>query len=144
MKVVTGEKEFFKGIPQVKFEGLESDNPLAFRWYDENKQVAGKTTRYSQTKALIAGTNAIPALSIYPNPVVRNINLQFDEPLSGDYSIELANQVGQIVLQKKVRLNNSMTLEVLVDKTPPPGIYYLKARQTGSAKVYSGKLLFRR
>ena len=42
MSVVTGNTEFFKGIPQVKFEGLESDNPLAFRWYDENKIVAGK------------------------------------------------------------------------------------------------------
>ena len=42
MKVVTGEKEFFKEIAQVKFEGTESDNPLAFRWYDENKVVAGK------------------------------------------------------------------------------------------------------
>jgi xylose isomerase len=42
MSVVTGNKEFFKGIGQVKFEGVESDNPLAFRWYDENKIVAGK------------------------------------------------------------------------------------------------------
>ena len=40
--VITGEKEFFKGIDQVKFEGLGSDNPLAFRWYDENRIVAGK------------------------------------------------------------------------------------------------------
>lgn len=40
--VITGEKEFFKGINQVKFEGLGSDNPLAFRWYDENRIVAGK------------------------------------------------------------------------------------------------------
>lgn len=37
--------EFFKGISQVKFEGLESDNPLAFRWYDENRVVAGKTLK---------------------------------------------------------------------------------------------------
>ncbi|MFP5040280.1 xylose isomerase [Parasediminibacterium sp. JCM 36343] len=40
--VITGGKEFFKGINQVKFEGLGSDNPLAFRWYDENRIVAGK------------------------------------------------------------------------------------------------------
>ena len=40
--VITGEKEFFKEIGQVKFEGLGSDNPLAFRWYDENRIVAGK------------------------------------------------------------------------------------------------------
>jgi xylose isomerase len=42
MSVLLGEKEFFKGIPQIKYEGIKSDNPLAFRWYDENKVVAGK------------------------------------------------------------------------------------------------------
>jgi len=42
MSIILGEKEFFKGIGQIKFEGLQSDNPLAFRWYDENKVVAGK------------------------------------------------------------------------------------------------------
>ncbi|PWK79113.1 xylose isomerase [Mucilaginibacter oryzae] len=43
--IVTGEKEFFKGIGQIKFEGLESDNPLAFRWYDADRVVAGKTMK---------------------------------------------------------------------------------------------------
>jgi xylose isomerase len=43
--IVTGEKEFFKGIGQIKYEGLESDNPLAFRWYDADKVVAGKTMK---------------------------------------------------------------------------------------------------
>jgi xylose isomerase len=42
MSIILGEKEFFKGIGQIKYEGLQSDNPLAFRWYDENKVVAGK------------------------------------------------------------------------------------------------------
>ena len=42
MSVVLGEKEFFKGIEKVKFEGQGSDNPLAYRWYDETKVVAGK------------------------------------------------------------------------------------------------------
>jgi xylose isomerase len=45
MGIITGDKEFFKGIGQVKYEGLQSDNPLAFRWYDENKVVAGKTMK---------------------------------------------------------------------------------------------------
>ena len=43
--IVTGQKEFFNGIPQIKFEGIESDNPLAFHWYDEHKVVAGKTMK---------------------------------------------------------------------------------------------------
>ena len=42
MSITTGQKEFFKGIGQIKFEGLDTDNPLAYRWYDENKMVAGK------------------------------------------------------------------------------------------------------
>ena len=39
------QQEFFKGIDKIKFEGPESDNPLAYRWYDENKIVAGKTLK---------------------------------------------------------------------------------------------------
>jgi xylose isomerase len=38
-------QEFFKKIPAIKYEGNESDNPFAFRWYDENKVVAGKTLK---------------------------------------------------------------------------------------------------
>jgi xylose isomerase len=45
MKIITGDKEFFKGIGSIKYEGVESDNPLAFKWYDENKVVAGKTMK---------------------------------------------------------------------------------------------------
>ncbi len=45
MSVLTGDKEFFKGIGQIKYEGPETDNPLAFRWYDESKTVAGKTMK---------------------------------------------------------------------------------------------------
>ena len=42
MSVLLGEKEFFKGIGPIKYEGLHSDNPLSYRWYDESKVVAGK------------------------------------------------------------------------------------------------------
>ena len=42
MAIVTGQKEYFKGIGKIGYEGRESDNPFAFRWYDENKKVAGK------------------------------------------------------------------------------------------------------
>jgi len=45
MKVITGQTEFFKGIGAIKYEGLESDNPLAYRWYDENKIVGGKSMK---------------------------------------------------------------------------------------------------
>ncbi|SDZ73193.1 xylose isomerase [Arachidicoccus rhizosphaerae] len=42
MSIITGDKAFFKGIGQVQFEGRESKNPLAFRWYEADRVVAGK------------------------------------------------------------------------------------------------------
>ncbi len=38
-------KEYFKGIDTIKFEGKESDNPLAFKYYNSSQVVAGKTMR---------------------------------------------------------------------------------------------------
>ena len=43
MKVTTGDREYFKGIGQIKFEGKDSDNPLAFKYYDAKKKVGKKT-----------------------------------------------------------------------------------------------------
>lgn len=45
MSYFVGNKEYFKGIEKIKFEGRESKNPLAFKWYDENAIVAGKTMK---------------------------------------------------------------------------------------------------
>ena len=45
MGIILGQKEYFKGIGQIKFEGAESDNPLAFRYYDENRIIAGKSMK---------------------------------------------------------------------------------------------------
>jgi xylose isomerase len=38
-------KTYFPNIGKIKFEGRESENPLAFRFYDENRVVAGKTMK---------------------------------------------------------------------------------------------------
>ncbi|MCK9207432.1 MAG: xylose isomerase [Salinivirgaceae bacterium] len=45
MSIVLGEKEYFKGIGKIQFEGTGSKNPLAFRYYDENRFVGGKTMK---------------------------------------------------------------------------------------------------
>jgi xylose isomerase len=45
MSIITGTKTYFSQIGKIQFEGLESDNPLAFRWYDEHQVVAGKTMK---------------------------------------------------------------------------------------------------
>lgn len=40
-----GPSEFFPGIGRIPYEGPESDNPLAFKAYDENRIVGSKSMR---------------------------------------------------------------------------------------------------
>ena len=44
-KVVLGDQEFFSEIPKIEYEGKSSKNPLAFKWYNEQQIVAGKTMK---------------------------------------------------------------------------------------------------
>ena len=45
MSIVLGSKEYFPGVGKIAFEGADSDNPLAFKYYDENRVVAGKSMK---------------------------------------------------------------------------------------------------
>ena len=38
-----GSREYFPGISRIPFEGIDSDNPLAFKVYDAGKRVGDKT-----------------------------------------------------------------------------------------------------
>jgi xylose isomerase len=43
MKTVIGDVEYFPSIGSVEYEGPESDNPLAFKYYDAHQVVDGKS-----------------------------------------------------------------------------------------------------
>ncbi len=45
MSTSTAQKEYFKKVSKIKYEGRDSDNPMAYRWYDESKVIAGKTMK---------------------------------------------------------------------------------------------------
>ena len=45
MSFFKGSKEYFPGIGKIEFEGAKSKNPLAFKYYDENKVILGKTMK---------------------------------------------------------------------------------------------------
>ena len=45
MAVLTPSKKYYKNISKIPYEGRDTDNPFAFRWYDENKLIAGKTMK---------------------------------------------------------------------------------------------------
>ena len=45
MSTTSSPNEFFKEIGIIKYEGPESDNPLAFRWYNPELIISGKTLK---------------------------------------------------------------------------------------------------
>ncbi|MEO1235316.1 MAG: xylose isomerase, partial [Planctomycetota bacterium] len=45
MTVLTGDTTYFPSVDAIPFEGLDSDNPLAYRWYDPDRQVMGQPMR---------------------------------------------------------------------------------------------------
>lgn len=42
---LVGDQTYFKDVEKIQYEGRDSNNPLAFKWYDENRVVAGKTMK---------------------------------------------------------------------------------------------------
>lgn len=44
-KIFKGMKEFWPSVGKITYEGPHSKNPLAFKYYDENKIVAGRTMK---------------------------------------------------------------------------------------------------
>ena len=51
--------EFFKGIDEIKFEGPESENLLAYRYYEPSKKVLGKTMQEHLRLAVCAWHNFV-------------------------------------------------------------------------------------
>ena len=45
INLTLGEKEYFPSIERIEFEGRDSDNPLAFKFYNSEKIVSGKPMR---------------------------------------------------------------------------------------------------
>ncbi|MEM6765121.1 MAG: xylose isomerase [Bacteroidota bacterium] len=45
MAVITGDTSYFPGISSIQFEGPDTDNPLAFRYYNPDKKIGGKTLK---------------------------------------------------------------------------------------------------
>jgi xylose isomerase len=68
IQVVTGAQEYFKGVGVIPYVGPEKKkkrNPLAFRWYNANKEIQGRSMRNHLRFALawwhtLGGTGADP------------------------------------------------------------------------------------
>lgn len=119
--------------------GASPDGKLYFRI----AQSDGDIVRYSAVRVLNL-KGSVPALKIYPNPATGNVNMQFGTPVSGNFLVELSNQVGQVVHSQRLNLQHAGQLSLVLRDPPPGGIYFLRAREEQTGRIFSGKLLLRR
>jgi xylose isomerase len=92
--------EFFPGINKIKYEGRESKNPMAFKWYNESQVVNGKSMKdhfrfaiaYWHTFCSTGGDPFGPGTIKYPWS-------SLNEPLEKakmkmDYAFEFISKIG--------------------------------------------------
>jgi hypothetical protein len=124
-------------------EGISSvtGDVASFKFlYNPTQNVAGnlffriKQTDYagkflfSEIRAVYVDKNSTSTYSLYPNPTVSGINIQFAKSAGGDYEVELFNSIGQSSFKKTYSINQSASINIEWTHKPAPGIYYLKVR----------------
>jgi len=82
---------------------------------------------YSEIRTAGISKNNKATYSLYPNPSVSGINIQFVKTI-GDYEVELINSFGQLNFQKKYALNQNGSINIEWAHKPAAGIYFLKVR----------------
>ena len=87
---------------------------------------------YSAVQKILLNEKTGFGISIHPNPVTTGMSIAFDHPMNGDYSIDLVNLSGQVVINKKVKLMNTNIIPVSWSNKPAPGIYFTRITNTGS------------
>lgn len=93
-------KEYFSTIEKIKYEGRESKNPFAFKWYDESRVVNGKTMKeqlrfamaYWHTLCGTGGDPFGPGTKEFPWEAAADINQRNKERM--DAAFEVAYKLG--------------------------------------------------
>ena len=78
--------------------------------------------------------------SLYPNPTISGINLQFVKSTGGNYEVELFNSIGQSNFRKKYSLTQNSNINIEWPQKPVPGIYFLKVRDLNNKTEQVEKL----
>ena len=98
---------------------------------------------YSNIKAVdFSATNA-DVLIVTPNPVVRDMVIGFKQPQTGEFKVELVNGLGQQVLAKTYSLASQNKLQLHLNQSAQPGIYYLRIRNMRTNEQLVQKIILR-
>ena len=95
---------------------------------------------YSDIRTVSINKKAAANYSLYPNPSVTGINIQFTKSLASNYQVELISSTGQRIFMKKYLINPNGSINIEWPRKPMPGIYYLKVKDLNSNLFETARL----
>lgn len=81
---------------------------------------------YSEIRRTFIQNEDQPNISVYPNPSVSGINIQFINKAKNRYKIELFNSFGKMIFQKNYTITNAESVNIDWPQKPAPGNYFLR------------------
>lgn len=93
---------------------------------------------------LDGSTENVPQLLIYPNPVTDLFNIQMSDYEPGEYSIEIYNDLGQVIYQKTIFISNDTEIyQVNREPSMISGFYILLTNSKETEERQSEKIMFK-
>ncbi|MBE7174256.1 MAG: hypothetical protein INR73_27025 [Williamsia sp.] len=113
-------------------------NYYRLKMVDNNGAFTYSAVKTIQFKAL-GGT----VLRVAPNPVRDQYYLQFDEPQSGQYRIEISNMQGQVLYTRNLVLENQSRIDLVKPGSVPAGIHQMVIYDLSANRKQVLKIVFK-
>lgn len=121
------------------------DQTVTGKLYFRIKQTdANGKVSYTTVQALNIDSETPGGFTLYPNPVVNRVALQFDGNLNGNYRIDITNQIGQTVHSEIARFKNQNRTDLKIGSSIAPGVYYIRVKDESNTQVYTNKIMIQR
>ncbi len=98
---------------------------------------------YSTTKLIDFSSASEADVFISPNPVIRNMAINFRSPQTGQVEVEIINAVGQVIFRRSHSFNSQSRLDITISQQAQPGIYYLRIKNLNTHEQLMQKLIIR-
>jgi Zn-dependent metalloprotease len=80
----------------------------------------------SMNPSLVAGLEEVSSTRVYPNPVINNMKLRFNDENGGTKQLELVDIKGRVVLRKTISLQKGLNEIDLQTSSVKPGNYFIR------------------
>jgi hypothetical protein len=126
-----------KGRQQYEFNYKLNNTSQGKAYFRLKITDADGKTAYSSVKTITLGDNGQFSPSVYPNPVVNEVNIQLGAPQTGTISAELIGLNGQVLQSRQLKASKLTNLQFSLNRKYPAGAYFLRVRNadTGNQAV---------